>query len=182
MSYARIFRAAVFAAHKHKGQIRKNTGGSPYINHPLRVAEVLSAEGGVEEEPVLVAALLHDTVEDTSATLAEIEAEFGADIAGFVDEVTDDKGLPDHERKELQVVHAPHLSRQAKLIKIADKICNVRDIAADPPAGWKRQRRAEYVDWAERVIAGCRGINATLERLFDEAAADARAALEDVAD
>lgn len=178
MSYALLLRAAVFAADRHTGQHRKDAERSPYINHPLQVAAVLAVEAGIEETPILVAALLHDTVEDTNTTLAELEAAFGPEAAGIVAEVTDDKSLSKEERKELQVQHAPRISRQAKLVKMADKICNVRDIGGRPPADWPLARRTEYLDWTERVVAGCRGVDARLERLYDEALEAARRRVE----
>lgn len=178
MSYALLLQAAAFAADKHTGQHRKDAERSPYINHPLQVAAVLAVEAGIEETSTLVAALLHDTVEDTNTTLAELEAAFGPEVAGIVAEVTDDKSLPQQERKELQVQHAPHISRQAKLVKMADKICNVRDIGGRPPADWLQARRVEYLDWTERVVAGCRGVNQRLERLYDEALEAARRRVE----
>lgn len=178
MSYALLLQAAAFAADRHTGQHRKDAERSPYINHPLQVAAVLAVEAGIEETSTLVAALLHDTVEDTDTTLAELEAAFGPEVAGIVAEVTDDKSLPQQERKELQVQHAPHISRQAKLVKMADKICNVRDIGGRPPADWLQARRVEYLDWTERVVAGCRGVNQRLERLYDEALEAARRRVE----
>lgn len=178
MSYALLLQAAAFAADRHTGQHRKDAERSPYINHPLQVAAVLAVEAGIEETSTLVAALLHDTVEDTNTTLAELEAAFGPEVAGIVAEVTDDKSLPQQERKELQVQHAPHISRQAKLVKMADKICNVRDIGGRPPADWLQARRVEYLDWTERVVAGCRGVNQRLERLYDEALEAARRRVE----
>lgn len=178
MSYAQLLRAAVFAAEKHTGQYRKDAQHSPYINHPLQVAAALAVEAGIEETPVLVAALLHDTVEDTDTTPAELDAVFGPEIASIVAEMTDDKSLSKEERKEQQVLHAPHISRYAKLIKIADKICNVRDIGDKPPADWPRARRVEYLDWTERVVAGCRGVDERLERLYDEALVSARRTLQ----
>ena len=162
-----LLRAASFAAAKHHDQRRKNPGGTPYINHPLAVAELLAREGGVEDPVVLVAALLHDTVEDTDATRADLERLFGAEVAGVVAEVTDDRTLPKEERKRRQVEHAPHLSGRARLVKLADKICNVRDVADDPPAGWSLGRRQEYFDWAKEVVDGLRGGNAALEAAFD---------------
>jgi len=179
MSYALLLRAAVFAAEKHKGQRRKDAQRSPYINHPLEVAAVLAVEADIEETAVLVAALLHDTVEDTDTTLAELGKVFGSEVAAIVAEVTDDKSLPQQERKALQVQHAPYISRQAKLVKVADKICNVRDIGGRPPADWPRARRIEYLDWTERVVAGCRGMNERLERVYDEALAAARRRVEE---
>ena len=159
--------ALAFAAHKHREQRRKNVAASPYINHPIALAHVLVSEGGVTETPVLCAAILHDTVEDTETTFAELDRRFGAEIAGIVREVTDDTSLPKARRKELQVEHAPHLSRGAKLVKLADKICNLRDVADDPPANWPHERRVEYFEWAKRVIDGLRGTHPALEAVFD---------------
>jgi guanosine-3',5'-bis(diphosphate) 3'-pyrophosphohydrolase len=171
---ALLLRAVAFSAHRHRDQRRKGADANPYVNHPIDVANVLANVGGVRDVAVLVAAVLHDTVEDTGTRPEEIEAEFGAEVRRLVEEVTDDKTLPKAERKRRQVEHAPHLSPGAKQIKLGDKICNVADIARDPPADWSAARRAEYIDWAERVVAGCRGANAALERRFDEVAREAR--------
>jgi guanosine-3',5'-bis(diphosphate) 3'-pyrophosphohydrolase len=160
--------ALAFAAHKHRDQRRKNVAASPYINHPIALAHVLVSEGGVEEVTVLCAAILHDTVEDTQTSFDEVAQRFGAEIASVVGEVTDDKSLPKARRKALQVEHAPHLSRAAKLVKLADKICNVRDVADDPPANWPVARRIEYFEWCKRVIDGLRGVHPVLESKFDE--------------
>ena len=173
-----VIRAAHFAAEKHRHQRRKDVEKSPYINHPLAVAHVLGLEAGVTDRDVLAAAILHDTVEDTDATLDEIEAEFGSRVATLVDEVSDDKSLPKETRKELQVQHAADVSDDAKLLKIADKICNVRDLTASAPAEWSQDRVREYVDWSERVVANCKGVNDRLDRLHDEAVQAARTALE----
>jgi guanosine-3',5'-bis(diphosphate) 3'-pyrophosphohydrolase len=116
---------------------------------------------------VLAAALLHDTLEDTETSAAELRAEFGPEIARVVCEVTDDKRLPKKQRKELQVEHAAHISKSAKLVKLADKIANLGDIVASPPSGWSLARKREYFDWAKRVIDRVRGTNARLERRFD---------------
>lgn len=164
-----ILRAAAFAAHKHRDQRRKDAAASPYINHPLALARVLAEKGGVADPIVLVAALLHDTVEDTDTTLAELEAAFGAEIAAVVAEVTDDKALPKAERKRQQILHAPQISSAAQMVKLADKICNLRDIAEHPPEGWSLQRQREYFDWASDVIAGVRGVHPALESVFDAA-------------
>ena len=171
-----LLRALAFAAEKHRDQRRKGAGASPYINHPIAVASVL-AEAGETDEATLIAAVLHDTVEDTATTPAELEERFGTVVAGLVGEVTDDKSLPSAERKRRQIEHAAHASPRAKRIKLADKICNIRDVMSDPPANWSLARRREYLDWAERVVAGCRGFNGALESMFDRALRDARAAL-----
>ena len=164
-----LFDALAFAAHKHRAQRRKDKEASPYINHPIALADLLANEGGVEDPVTLCAALLHDTIEDTETTYAELRRLFGRPIADVVREVTDDKGLDKAVRKELQVKHAPHLSQRAKLVKLADKICNLRDIAVNPPSGWSRKRKREYYDWARRVIDGVRGAHPGLERIFDRA-------------
>jgi guanosine-3',5'-bis(diphosphate) 3'-pyrophosphohydrolase len=166
---ALLLKALAFAAYKHRDQRRKDAEASPYINHPIALADVLVNEGGVTDVEVLCAALLHDTVEDTATTHEELADAFGSRIARIVAEVTDDKRLPKAERKRLQVEHAPHLSREAKLVKLADKLCNLRDVADRPPAGWDLARRQEYFDWANQVIDGLRGTHARLEAVFDAA-------------
>jgi GTP diphosphokinase / guanosine-3',5'-bis(diphosphate) 3'-diphosphatase len=166
---ALLLKALAFAAHKHRDQRRKDPEASPYINHPIALASVLVREGGVEDVEVLCAALLHDTVEDTATTLEELQESFNSRIAGIVAEVTDDKALPKAERKRLQVEHAARLSPEAKLVKLADKICNLRDVAERAPASWDLARRREYFDWAKQVIDGLRGSHAALEAAFDAA-------------
>lgn len=164
-----IFRALTFAAEKHRHQRRKDVAASPYINHPIALATVLSQEGGVSDVPVICAALLHDTVEDTETTSAEIEALFGAEIGRVVMEVTDDQALSGAERKRLQVENSAHASQAAKLVKLADKICNLRDMDMHPPAGWSAEKRRAYFDWAKAVVDGIRGTHPVLEAVFDQA-------------
>jgi GTP diphosphokinase / guanosine-3',5'-bis(diphosphate) 3'-diphosphatase len=164
-----VLRAAQFAAVRHRRQRRKDREATPYINHPLTLTDILWREGGVRDARVLAAALLHDTVEDTRTTAAEIAREFGTEVARIVAEVTDNKRLHKKTRKRLQIEHAPKLSRRAKLVKLADKIANLRDMRASPPAGWPSARRREYFDWSRQVVDGMRGTNARLERAFDRA-------------
>ena len=166
---ALLLKALAFAAHKHRDQRRKDAEASPYINHPIALAEVLAGEGGITDLEVLAAALLHDTIEDTATTPEELRQHFGERIAGMVAEVTDDKDLPKAERKRLQIEHAAGISPGAKLVKLADKICNLRDVADRPPAKWDLARRREYFDWAKRVIEGLRGSHLALEAAFDRA-------------
>jgi guanosine-3',5'-bis(diphosphate) 3'-pyrophosphohydrolase len=170
----RILEAVRFSAERHRDQRRKGAGGSPYINHPVEVAERIWNTGGVRDPHVIVAALLHDTLEDTETDPEEIRHRFGEEVFSLVREVTDDKQLPKLERKRLQIEHARQLSPGAKQIKIADKTCNVRDIAEDPPADWSLERKREYLLWAGRVVDGLRGVNPALEREFDSILADAR--------
>lgn len=165
----RLLAAIAFAANKHRDQRRKDLAASPYINHPIALANLLANEGGVDDERVLIGAVLHDTVEDTETTEQELVREFGQEIASIVMEVTDDKALPKVERKKLQIEHSSTISRRAKLVKLADKICNLRDVAGSPPADWTLQRRQEYFDWAKAVIDGLRGVHPALEYIFDEA-------------
>uniref|UniRef100_A0A9J7ZCY0 Guanosine-3',5'-bis(diphosphate) 3'-pyrophosphohydrolase MESH1 n=1 Tax=Cyprinus carpio carpio TaxID=630221 RepID=A0A9J7ZCY0_CYPCA len=132
------------------------------------VARILSHEGGITDIEVLQAALLHDTVEDTDTTIDELEAVFGPTVARIVQEVTDDKTLPKEERKRLQVEHAPHRSHQAKLVKLADKLYNLRDLNRCTPTGWTAERVQEYFVWASRVIKGLRGTNAALEEKLQQ--------------
>jgi len=163
-----ILDALQFAAHKHRDQRRKDLEASPYINHPIALAHVLWEEGGVHDAAVIQAALLHDTIEDTETTPEELRARFGRKVAKIVAEVTDDKNLPKAERKRLQVEHAPHISREAKLVKLADKISNLRDMAAGAPRTWPKSRVREYFDWAKRVVDALRGVHPRLESIFDE--------------
>jgi GTP diphosphokinase / guanosine-3',5'-bis(diphosphate) 3'-diphosphatase len=163
---SRVLSAATFAAERHRDQRRKGKDASPYINHPLALASLLAGCG--ERDPtVLMAALLHDTVEDTATSFEDIERAFGREVADIVREVTDDKSLPKAERKRLQIEHAAHLSRRAKLVKLADKICNLRDMVVSPPTGWPLERRRAYFDWARAVVNPMRGVHPELEALFD---------------
>jgi guanosine-3',5'-bis(diphosphate) 3'-pyrophosphohydrolase len=164
-----LLKALAFAAHKHRDQRRKDAEASPYINHPIALADVLVNEGGITDVEVICAALLHDTVEDTATTPQELEKAFGARIARIVAEVTDDQALPKAERKRLQIEHAASISVEAKLVKLADKICNLRDVVDHPPAQWDLRRRVEYFDWAKSVVDRLRGAHPRLEKAFDDA-------------
>ena len=155
--------ATHFAATKHADQRRKNPAASPYINHPIEVAEHLSRVGQVDDEKILIAALLHDTIEDTATTEEEIRELFGESVTKLVLECTDDKSLEKQERKRLQVVNAPHKSDGAKQIKIADKTCNLKSILVDPPEDWPISRQLEYFQWAQSVYNGLKGVNDQLD-------------------
>lgn len=170
----KLLHAASFSAQQHKLQKRKGENGEPYINHPLEVANMLANIGGIDDVDVLMAAILHDTVEDCGVTEQELRDLYGGTVAGYVLEVTDNKALPKAERKLLQIEHAPHLSPGAKAIKLADKISNVTDVTNSPPADWPIERRQEYIEWGVKVVAGLRGVNPKLEAKFDEAVERAR--------
>lgn len=163
-----ILKALSFAADKHRRQRRKDPEATPYINHPVALANVLVNEGGVSDPVTVCGALLHDTIEDTETRYEELVGHFGQEIADLVMEVTDDKSLPKAERKRLQIEHAAHISTRARLIKLADKISNLRDIIENPPADWSLQRQQEYFDWARQVVDRLRGTHAKLEALFDD--------------
>ena len=174
----RLLGAISFAAEKHRYQRRKDSDATPYINHLIAVAMVLAVEGDVTDEELLLAAILHDTVEDTDTSFAELETRFGPAVAGLVREVTDDKTLKKEQRKQSQVDHAPSASDRAKQLKIADKICNIRDIMHHPPLHWELARRQEYLLWSSRVVTGCRGVNPRLDRAYDETVEEAARHLE----
>jgi len=171
-----LMAATMFAADKHRDQKRKDPQGTPYINHPIMVVNLMANVGGITDVEALQAAMLHDTLEDTNTTPDEIEERFSYAVRSLVMEVTDDKSLPKQERKWLQIEHSPHLSARAKLIKIADKIANVSDLIVSPPSDWDSDRKTEYLNWSQRVVAGCRGLNEQLEALFDARMAEARSA------
>jgi len=163
-----LFKCIQFAALKHKDQRRLDDAKSPYINHPIRVATILAVEGNISDEIVLMAALLHDTVEDTATTFEEIEENFGKDVCDIVKEVTDNKSLEKQERKRLQIVNAKKSSRKAKLVKLADKLDNLRDMNKYLPNGWTEERRDQYFVWAKQVVDNLRGTNEPIEKLLDE--------------
>ena len=158
-------RAEAFAARAHAGQTRKGAAGEPYVHHVIEVAGILAAHGAPRE--AVLAAYLHDTVEDTDVTLDTLIAEFGEVVAAIVAEATDDKALPKEMRKAAQVRHAPGRTEAAKQLKLADKISNLRAIMESPPANWPHARRVEYVGWAGRVAVGLKGVNPALDALFD---------------
>lgn len=171
---SQLLAAAHFSADRHRDQRRKGVRDTPYINHPLEVAERIVRVGGVDDLDVLIAAVLHDTVEDTETTIQEIEDHFGATVAGLVLEVTDDRTLTWQQRKRQEIDHAPKLTPGAKLIKLSDKTSNVADTAHNPPSAWSRQRMRDYLEFASLVAAGCRGVNPALDAEFDRTLAAAR--------
>jgi guanosine-3',5'-bis(diphosphate) 3'-pyrophosphohydrolase len=169
-----IFKALSFSAYKHQHQRRKNEEATPYINHLIAVGHILTDIGGIHDIPTLVAAILHDTIEDTDTLPEEVEAEFGAQIRSLVEEVTDDKSLPKQVRKQLQIERAGEASFEARCVKLADKIANLQDLADSPPATWSLQRKQDYVDWSEAVVNQLRGTNAKLEGHFDKICQEVR--------
>jgi len=161
-----IFKALAFSAKKHTKQRRKDLDQSPYINHPIALANILSKRGIVDGN-VLCAAILHDTIEDTETTEKELVEEFGKKITSIVLEVTDDKNLEKSVRKQKQIDQAATISHEAKLVKLADKIANLTDILDSPPSDWSMERKNEYFQWAKVVVNNLRGTHSGLEKDFD---------------
>jgi guanosine-3',5'-bis(diphosphate) 3'-pyrophosphohydrolase len=164
-----ILRAACFAAERHRDQRRLGNDETLDINHSFAVASVLCDEGGVTDVELLAAAVLHDTIEDTATTQDDLRQAFGPRIAGIVAEVTDDKRLSKNERKRIQLDHASGVSPEAKQLKIADKLCNLREILASPPANWPLFRKHQYFEWAKQVVDQVRDANPRLAEKFDAA-------------
>jgi guanosine-3',5'-bis(diphosphate) 3'-pyrophosphohydrolase len=163
-----VSEAAELAARRHNGMARKGRGNEPYINHLAEVANLLSIATDGADADLVAAGWLHDAIEDTETTAEELAQNFSERVAALVVEVTDDMTLPKHERRRLQIVDAPNKSEGAKLIKIADKISNIRARMVPQPNQDERDDLIDYITWAEKVVAGCRGVNATLDRIFDE--------------
>lgn len=173
----RLVQALHYAAEQHRHQRRKDVDASPYINHPIALLHILSVEAGVDDQDVLIAAVLHDVIEDCSgpgqihieARRTEIREQFGERVLELVEAVSDDKSLPKPERKRAQLAHAGDLPYGARLIKLADKTANLRDLADFPPDGWSRDRLEQYVAWAGDIVDAIRGTHPRLEALFDAA-------------
>ncbi|CAF3506256.1 unnamed protein product [Adineta steineri] len=164
----KFMHALQFAAHKHRFQKRKDSDGTPYINHPIGVAHILSNEAGIKDIDLLIVALLHDTVEDTETTHEELQQEFGTRIADLVAELTDDKNLPKAERKRLQILNAKQLSSDAIIVRLADKIYNLRDLNRETPIGWSEQRVKEYFEWSVQIARQLAGHNAQMDEILTD--------------
>jgi guanosine-3',5'-bis(diphosphate) 3'-pyrophosphohydrolase len=162
-----VLAAAWFAAGKHAAQKRKGVAGEPYVNHLIEVAQLVSSALTEPDINLVMAALLHDSIEDAGVTKEELARRFGSDVADLVAELTDDKSLPQQERKRLQVEHAPKMTVRAQTIKLADKISNLRGILSSPPADWSLERKREYFDWARQVVEGFAAPNPVLKAEFD---------------
>lgn len=168
-----LLHAIRFAAEAHRDDRRKGAVAAPYINHPIAVAEQLASAGFAQDTALLMAAVLHDVVEDTDTTETELAATFGPRVAGIVMEVTDDKGLRRRERREAVVHHIARRSREARLVKLSDLIANVYDVIHHPPH-WSCEQKAEYLDWCEDVVRALQGTHGRLERRLHDLIAQAR--------
>ena len=172
-----VSEAAELAAHRHNGMARKGRGDEPYINHLAEVANLLArVTDGIDPE-LVAAGWLHDLLEDTETTREELVEKFNPRVAALVVEVTDDMTLAKPERRQRQITDAPHKSPDAKLIKIADKVSNIGARILSDPSEDERADLIDYTAWAEKVVAGCRGGNARLDRTFDETVKLARSSL-----
>lgn len=163
----RLARAYDYACRKHVDQRRKGASAEPYVNHLAEVAGMVAQATGGADANLVIAALLHDVVEDQGVRREEVAAEFGEDVAALVMEVTDDKSLPKDERKRLQIEHAAHISARARLLKIADKTSNLRALQLSPPPHWPHSRKLRYFAWAKAVVEQARGVNAWIDAQFD---------------
>ena len=172
-----VSEAAELAARRHNGMARKGRGNEPYINHLAEVANLLALVTDGADAELVAAGWLHDTIEDTETTREELAGKFSARVASLVVECTDDMSLDKPVRRQKQVEDAPHKSPSARLIKIADKISNIRARILQGPSAAEREDLLDYVNWAELVVAGCRGGNAVLDRAFDDTVKLARSTL-----
>src|SRR5712671_45047 len=172
-----VSEAADFAARRHSGKARKGRGNEPYVNHLAEVANLLATVTDGTDAELVAAGWLHDTIEDTETTRDELVQKFSERVADLVAEVTDDMSLPKDQRQQKQIEDAPHKSPRAKLIKIADKISNLRARIVPQPSREERDDLVDYVNWAEQVVAGCRGANAALDKIFDDTVKLARSSL-----
>lgn len=157
-----LLKAVEYAAVKHQGQVRKDAEQTPYIIHPLGVTELVWNIGDIRSVNVLTAALLHDTLEDTDATIEEIENLFGPRVVYTVQELTNDPALSSKENKQRQIDHAPTMSLDGQLVKLADRLYNVTDLRSAPPS-WSKEKIKAYYNWGEKLLNALTGTNASLE-------------------
>jgi hypothetical protein len=165
----RLTKALAFAAEAHRNHRRKGASQEPYINHLIEVLDlVASVDGG--DMDVLIAALLHDVLEDTPIDYDELIARFGERVAHIVQENSDDMTLPKPERRLARLASISKKSREARLVKFADIISNLRAIAVSPPAGWSNDRRLGYLHSCRNLVDAGRGSNSEIEHVFDDTA------------
>ncbi|MFG1350481.1 HD domain-containing protein [Xanthobacter autotrophicus] len=176
-----LTRALAFAAEAHANQRRKGAAQEPYINHLIEVLDLVARATEGDDTDLLIAATLHDVVEDTSLSAAEVAAAFGERVASIVVENSDDMSLPKDERRRHRITTMADKSQAARIVKMADVISNLRAIVVSPPAGWSADRKLGYLEGCRQLIDAGRGANATLEALFDQTAHDVECAIRDQA-
>ena len=177
----RLTKALLFAAEAHRNQRRKGAAQEPYLNHLVEVLDLLVQATDGTDTDMLIAAILHDVVEDTSASYEDVAKNFGERVAEIVRENSDDMTLPKAERRRARIAGMPLKSREARLIKMADVISNLRAIAVSPPAGWPADRKFGYLEGCRQLIDAGRGTDAAIERTFDQTAADVERTIRDEA-
>lgn len=159
--------ACYFAANAHKRQKRKDATGTPYINHPIDVANIL-ADAGITDPDILCAAVLHDTIEDTYVTYDLIKEQFGEKVANIVKECSDDKSYPKEIRKQMQLKHSTNASVEAKLVKAGDKLSNIGDLDSNPPANWTQDEIQGYITWCYAVCLEIKGHNQIVDQRLSD--------------
>jgi uncharacterized protein (UPF0147 family) len=177
----RLTKALLFAAEAHRNQRRKGAAQEPYLNHLVEVLDLLVQATDGTDTDMLIAAILHDVVEDTSASYEDVAKKFGERVAGIVRENSDDMTLPKAERRRARIAAMPLKSREARLVKMADVISNLRAIAVSPPAGWSADRKLGYLEGCRQLIDAGRGTDAAIERTFDQTADDVERTIRDEA-
>jgi hypothetical protein len=165
----RLTKALAFAAEAHRNHRRKGASQEPYINHLIEVVDLVASVEDADVE-VLIAALLHDVLEDTGTGYDELAAAFGERVARIVQENSDDMTLPKAERRRARLAGIGKKSREARLVKFADVNSNLRAIAISPPAGWPNDRRFGYLESCRNLVDAGRGSSAEIERIFDDTA------------
>ena len=169
----RLTQALAFAAEAHANQRRKGAAQEPYLNHLVEVLDLVTQATGGDDVDLLIASLLHDVVEDTNVTEEELTESFGTRVAEIVQANSDDMSLPKDERRRKRIADMPRKAPDARIVKTADVISNIRAIVTSPPAGWTADRKLGYLDGCRQLIDAGRGANAALEKVFDQTVADA---------
>jgi guanosine-3',5'-bis(diphosphate) 3'-pyrophosphohydrolase len=170
----RLLEALDFAAQRHSAQRRKGPDAAPYVNHLIEVAMLVASVAQVDDVEVLIAAVLHDVLEDTPTTAAEVESLFGARVCSLVQALSDDKSLPRRKRREIALAELPDTDGLVKVIKLADLSSNIKLL----PPNWSEERKFEYLEWSERAATICSSECQPLAQLYWERAGATRARLE----
>ncbi len=159
--YERYAQAVLYCMRKHQNQVRVD--GSPYIAHPLRVSEILRSIGGIRDMDVIIAALLHDLIEDTDCEWASLAYRYGSHVADLVAQLSGDMRLPKKERREEIIARISNASADAKAIRLADKLDNLRDME-----GFSDSRKQDYIRESRKILAACKGANSALETALEQ--------------
>jgi (p)ppGpp synthase/HD superfamily hydrolase len=158
----KLFEALEYASKLHKDQRRKGNGGSPYVNHLIEVASLLSRVAEVTDHEVIIAAILHDVLEDTEAREGDIFDRFGGTVLAYVKHVTDDKLLSLEKRRIAQLKSIENSSSQIQLIKLADHCSNIASL----PPSWDRARLESYISWSHSIAVHCYSASEELAKVY----------------